>query len=258
MISQKSFFRLSGLLLTLLVVLPQKITHAESNLNSSTSEQNNCYPPPDSKQPQYIIGYGSLMKDSSRQRTTPRAGTAYPVMVRGYRRGWFAKGGRIGFDATYLGVVPQPNSNLNAVIYSITDPTELLATDKREYFYCRRLVNPSEFTVLRDGLLVEPGQAWIYTLKQESMAIPSVRYPIAQSYVDIFLSGCLEQEERYNLKDFARQCLTTTTDWSEHWVNDRIYPRQPFFYEPKASAIDQLINKQLPNYFRQIHIESTQ
>jgi hypothetical protein len=90
------------------------------------------------------------------------------------------------------------------------------------------------------------------------MAIPSVRYPIAQSYVDIFLSGCLEQEERYNLKDFARQCITTTTDWSEHWANDRIYPRQPFFYQPRSSAIDKLINEQLPNYFRQIYIESTQ
>jgi hypothetical protein len=47
-----------------------------------------CDAPPDSSRPQYIIGYGSLMQDESRKRTSPRAGPAHPVEVRGYRRGW--------------------------------------------------------------------------------------------------------------------------------------------------------------------------
>jgi hypothetical protein len=74
--------------------------------------------------------------------------------------------------------------------------------------------------------------------------------------VDIFVSGCLEQEQRFGLAAFSQQCLSTTTDWSEHWVNDRIYPRRPFAFQPKARQIDSLLSKQLPQYFSRIRIES--
>src|SRR6185503_16551328 len=37
-----------------------------------------CNASPDSSRSQYIIGYGSLMQDESRKRTSPQAGPAYP------------------------------------------------------------------------------------------------------------------------------------------------------------------------------------
>ncbi len=213
-----------------------------------------CNAKADPAQTQYIVGYGSLMQDESRKRTAPNAGTAYPVAVKGFRRGWLAKGGTLGFDTTYLGVVPDAASQINAVFYQV-DGAELAATDQREAVYCRLGIEAAQVTVLKADLPAPKGQIWIYTNKADSIATATPAYPLVQSYVDIFVSGCLEQEQRYQVAGFAQQCLKTTTDWSGHWVNDRLYPRRPFIYQPKARAIDKLLAEQLPEYFKQIRIE---
>jgi hypothetical protein len=214
-----------------------------------------CRPAPDTSQPQYIIGYGSLMQDESRQRTSPQAGPAHPVWVSGYRRGWFAKVDQVGFGTTFLGAVPDAQQQLNAVIYGVA-PNELAATDRRESSYCRMQVPLAAIRSLsKQAVHTWSGQVWIYANKAEGMATPSAKLPIVQSYVDIFVSGCLEQEQRFELPGFARQCLTTTHDWSEHWVNDRVYPRRPFIHQPKARQIDLLLSRELPAYFARIRIE---
>ena len=214
-----------------------------------------CHALPASNEPQYIVGYGSLMQDESRKRTSPQAGPAHPVEVAGYRRGWFAKADSVGYGTTYLGVTPDPNARVNAVIYNV-ETNELLATDRREVSYCRKSVALSAIKTLGKGAFqLTGGQAWIYVNKPEGIATPSARFPIVQSYVDIFLSGCLEQEQRFELNGFAQQCLATTRNWSEHWVNDRIYPRRPFIYQPRSRQIDSLLAQQLPQYFSRIRIE---
>jgi hypothetical protein len=215
-----------------------------------------CNVAPDSGRSQYIIGYGSLMQDESRKRTSPQAGPAHPVEIKGYRRGWFARPEAVGFSTTYLGVLPDRQSYLNAVIYQV-DSTELIATDKRESSYCRTSVAISDIKPLAGEFSSTPnGQVWIYVNRPQNVAEPDSRYPIVQSYVDIFVSGCLEQEQRFGLTDFSQQCLSTTTDWSEHWINDRIHPRRPFVFQPKARQIDNLLSKQLRQYFSHIRIES--
>jgi len=214
-----------------------------------------CHTLPASNEPQYIVGYGSLMQDESRKRTSPQAGPAHPVEVAGYRRGWFAKADSVGYGTTYLGVTPDPNARVNAVIYNV-ETNELLATDQREASYCRKSVALAAIKTLEKGSFqLAGGQAWIYVNKPEGIATPSAKSPIVQSYVDIFLSGCLEQEQRFELNGFAQQCLATTRNWSEHWVNDRIYPRRPFIYQPRARQIDSLLAQQLPQYFSRIRIE---
>ena len=215
-----------------------------------------CNVPPDSSRSQYIIGYGSLMQDESRKRTSPQAGPAYPVEIKGYRRGWFARAEAVGFSTTYLGILPDRESYLNAVIYQV-DSTELIATDKREISYCRTSVAIADIKPLEKEFSPAPdAQTWIYVSRPQSVAAPNSRYPIAQSYVDIFVSGCLEQEQRFGLAEFSQQCLATTADWSEHWVNDRIYPRRPFIFQPRARQIDILLSNQLRQYFSHIRIES--
>lgn len=214
-----------------------------------------CHAPPDASRAQYIIGYGSLMQDESRKRTSPKAGPAHPVEVVGYRRGWFSRPTTVGFGTTFLGAVRERLGRFNAVIYEV-GPGELLETDKREASYCRASVARSALRPLEAGFDTAPdAQAWIYVSKPGSVATPDARYPIVQSYVDIFLSGCLEQAQRHALADFPRQCLATTTDWSEHWVNDRIQPRRPFAFQPKARQIDELLATGLPRYFARIRIE---
>jgi hypothetical protein len=103
--------------------------------------------------------------------------------------------------------------------------------------------------------LAPDAQAWIYVSRGPAVQLPNAKFPIVQSYVDVFLSGCLEQEERSGVAGFARECIATTSGWSEHWVNDRLYPRRPFVYQPKARDIDRLLSKELPQYFGRIRLE---
>jgi hypothetical protein len=229
-----------------------------SPIFAEENREDACHPKIDTTQSQYIIGYGSLMESASRLRTTPNAGVAHPVIVRGYQRGWFAQTPTtIPFGTTALGVIRDEKKSFNAVVYQVSGAQEVLATDKRETFYCRRSVTSSEFELLKKDLLAPNGQIWIYAIALDSKTIrpPSDRNPIIQSYVDIFLSGCLEQAQNYELKDFADRCIQTTTNWSSKWLNDRIYPRRPFIYQPKAFQIDRLLDKNVPEYFHKIRIE---
>jgi hypothetical protein len=214
-----------------------------------------CGEPLDTERAQYIVGYGSLMQEDSRMRSSPRAGPAHPVEVEGYRRGWFARAGAAGLGSTFLGLQSEPRSHLNAVIYEV-NPSEVDATDKRESLYCRVSVALSDIRPLERGWAPErDAQAWIYLSLPKSVATADSRNPIVQSYVDLFVSGCMEQEQRSGLEGFTQECLATTAGWSEHWVNDRIYPRRPFIYQPKALQIDRLLSTQLPQYFSRIKIE---
>lgn len=217
------------------------------------------------KEHNYLIGYGSLMEEESRTRTTPNAKVAFPISVSGLMRGWFARTDVAGLTTTFLGCVrreePGCNYRMNAVIYRTTKE-ELAATDKRELNYKREQV-PVE--AINDYVSVLPKNAkvWVYLNKfttEEPMekAFPTKEFPIVQSYVDICINGCLEMEARYpeaKKKQFAKDFLTTTYHWSSFWVNDRVYPRRPFIFRPNAYDIDALIKEYLPEYFDKIHFE---
>lgn len=40
---------------------------------------------------------------------------------------------------------------------------------------------------------------------------------------------------------FVNDTVANTYDWSEHWVNDRVFPLRPFVKVPDASSIDQAL-----------------
>ena len=102
---------------------------------------------------------------------------------------------------------------------------------------------------------ISAGQYWIYIPTTEYLIVPSETYPIVESYVDIFISGCLDIEKKYKLKDFAANCINTTADWSPYWVDDRIYPRRPWVYQSNAIEIDALLQKTIPSFFKKIELE---
>lgn len=216
--------------------------------------QDVCHPDPEPGKNQYIVGYGSLLEKASRQRTVPNAGAALPVRVQGLRRAWIAQGSPTGFSTTFLGVSVDARSRMNAVLFSLPDESAISAMDGRESGYCRVKISATQITAL-DKSPIQAGERWIYVNKPQNTAPPSRTYPIVQSYVDVFLSGCLEVERAFQLEDFARECIVTTHGWSSHWVNDRIYPRRSFIYQPNAGAIDALLKRELPIRFRSIRIE---
>lgn len=203
----------------------------------------------------YIFGYGSLIEKSSRQQTTPKAEIAYPVKVKGFKRGWFARTGVIGFSTTFLGCIYDKESYVNGVIYEVSEQ-ELKLTDNRELGYKRIQIKQDSLELFVDSSLLNKEICiWIYIspfLKNEIPVsrLPSSEFPLIQSYIDICLNGCLEIEDLYpkaKEENFAIQFIQLTDYWSTHWVNDRIYPRRPTQYVPRAYMIDSLLNEHLPD-----------
>jgi hypothetical protein len=223
----------------------------------SALADDDCHPKIDPRAPQYVIGYGSLMEEASKDRTAPNTGANLPVMVTGYERAWHLRGSGVGFGTTYLGVQVKPGASMVAALYRNFADQGILDTDQRESDYCRDEVDPGALRMLNGSAVPETGQIWIYVSKPEAVVAPSADYPILQSYVDIFITGCLQVAERVvdGNEDFARQCITTTSGWSPHWVNDRLLPRRPFIHQPNAAEIDRLLFENVPDEFKMIRIE---
>ncbi len=213
---------------------------------------------------QYIFGYGSLIEDASRLSTTPSARNAFPVKVTGIVRGWWARGAASGLTTTFLGAIkaPKPKQWCNGVIYAVS-AEDLAATDRRESAGYQRCRIPRKKIEMLDGSgRVPDGDFWAYLNllqpKDLPQNLPSEQFPMVQSYVDICVNGCLQVEGRYQTaKGFTADFFATTDQWSRFWVNDRVYPRRPFIFQPNAGSIDTAI-KAAPatrNLYYEVEIE---
>ncbi len=208
----------------------------------------------------YVLGYGSLIEQHSRTRTNPRAQVAAPVIVENVARGWWIHGNKIGYSPCFLGVQPQAGARCNGVVYPVTGP-ELEALDRREARYTRLQISARDVTLLDGGAGLPPdSRLWVYTVPDALRVVPTARFPIVQSYVDICLNGCLEIEATYpqaQAASFAKMFIEATQDWNRYWVNDRLYPRRPHVFVPRAHQIDTLLHTHLPDLFAQIPLEPT-
>ena len=213
-----------------------------------------CHPALDPSKPQYIVGYGSLMQSSSKRMTEPNAGINLPILVTGFQRAWNTHG---VYPTTYLGVQPSKSARMAAALYRDFLHDGKLGADAREIDYCRAAVAPASIEMLDASTVPSPSQVWIYVNKPESLAPPDAENPIVQSYVDIFITGCLELQPRVADPDldFVAQCVRTTEGWSKHWVNDRPMPRRPYIHQPRAWEIDQHLKKLLPEFVGGVRIE---
>lgn len=215
-----------------------------------------CHPAVDPAKPQFSIGYGSLMEEKSRLRTAPNTGEALPAIVTGFERSFNAAGSSIGFSTTYLGVTESPDATMTAAVYRMFRLEDIKATDAREANYCRQDVPAERIRLLDGSEVLTDAQYWIYVNKPDYRALATERLPLVQSYIDIFVTGCQQLSERAVRFEgnFVVECIRTTKGWSAHWVNDRIYPRRPFIYQPNAGSIDRLLNEHVPE-FRFVRIE---
>ena len=214
-----------------------------------------CHPPIDPEKPQYMIGYGSLMNKSSKLSTEPNAGESRPVSLTGFQRSWNTHG---VYPTTFLGSQPSESATMVAALYrDYPGEDGKLASDAREIDYCRAAVKPETVTMLDGSESLASVEVWIYVNKPETLKLPDAGHPIVQSYVDIFITGCLQLQELVTDPDldFVEQCILTTDGWSKSWVNDRLYPRRPYHYEPKAFQIDKYLQRLLPEYVDAVKIE---
>lgn len=205
----------------------------DCNLNPSKNSKN------------YIIGYGSLMERESRLITNPQAHRVEPVLVKGFQRVWGQNGGN--YKTTFLTLIEKKDAKLNAVFYSV-NIENLLKTDQRERSYCRIKVDEKNLDFYGRKVNSKDVNFWIYAATPDRLKKPSATHPIVQSYVDIFINGCLQTEEEFKLQGFAKDCVQLTSDWSEQWVNDRLHARRPFAIK-NAVKIDQLLSQYFSHYY---------
>src|SRR5262249_7337496 len=108
----------------------------------------------------YIIGYGSLIEQASRMKTTPSAMYVLPARAPGFVRGWWARTGAVGFSTTFAGAIPEKASSVNGVVYAVSKE-ELEATNQREQGY-----TPTDITdtvQILGGSYMPADKVWIYT-----------------------------------------------------------------------------------------------
>ena len=193
----------------------------------------------------YIIGYGSLMERESRMSTNPNAKLVEPILIKNFERLFGHSGGN--YKTTFLTLIEKNGAKVNGVYYAVT-LEDILKTDQREKSYCRIKVNSNDLDFYGRKVKLENTNFWVYAANVERLQKPTATHPIVQSYVDIFLNGCFQIQEEFKLESFAKDCVETTKEWSEHWVNDRIHPRRPFAIA-NAMKIDQLLSKYFTNYY---------
>lgn len=185
--------------------------------------------------------------------------------VSGFKRTWTARGySNTSLSTTYLGVEKDAESSLNGVIFSV--PNDALPKyDERERYYCRVSVPLNDILILRGNISdngtfpseeeLKNSEFWIYVTIKKFSEFPDESYPIVQSYVDIFLSGCIQMERKYGLKNFSDDCVSHTVGWQYPWVNDRLHPRRPFAFQSYAMSIDRLIDRHVEGYHRNVYVE---
>lgn len=246
---------------------PQRVIERDNNSENQPTDAE-AAPVTDS----YIFAYGSLICPLSRAVSAPTLAPrhATPVRVHHLERqfsmpvgGWTAMGVRFRHNASCVGV-----------IIPVTRQ-ELKQLDRRELGYDRNLLEPKHVEILSENaeanhdsnqLKEAPQIIWVYI--QQKCIPPSMNDPIAQSYVDIILRGCLSVSN-----SFAEEFILTTNGWHlleqerndkhqkeqgernadgslVHWVDDRhdpLYVRADAEYSRDFGALlDQLLRAHVP------------
>jgi len=105
----------------------------------------------------FIVGYGSLLKKSSLNRTLPDVQKIEPINLKNYKRSWNASETLTPtISTTYLGIEKESNTQMNAIVFEIEE-SFLETLDKREFLYDRVEVefsdiefkNNNSFEILR-------------------------------------------------------------------------------------------------------------
>lgn len=226
---------------------------------ASTAFADTCHPTINSSKNNYIIGYGSLMNNASRAQTNPDATILLPVKVKGFTRDWSAASST--YKIIFLGA-SQCNSKdkhcfLNGLAYLTHSAA---ATDKRESDYCRYQVPINDITLYKkEDNLDKKADYWIYITKQSNKSHPDASHPLMQSYVDLFIGGCMEQAANIAHKKvgelifpndypFVFDCIKGTRGWTtDYWLNDRVYPQRPWAMNPYAPQIDLILSDSYKN-----------
>lgn len=163
----------------------------------------------------FLLGYGSLINGESRAKTG-ETGDVWPVKLHGFERHWSVMSLEYGMSS--VAVIKVPNKACNGVLVEVPyDQFPLF--DEREVGYRRTQIEPDQLSTYQDDAL-PAGTYWVY--HADDVIEPHQECPIALSYLDVILAGCLEHGDA-----FAQDFLTLTKGWTSPLLNDRQAPRYP-------------------------------
>jgi hypothetical protein len=168
-------------------------------------------------QTHWIFGYGSLICADSRSRTGA-SGDALAVEVEGLERSWNVA--LSDADLSVVGIRQRKGHHAGGMLFPVEED-QLPLFDAREKEYQRVELASRELRCLDNQALPE-GHFWVYLPPEQTSP-----HPIAQSYLDVVLHGCLQQGET-----FARHFLEFTSDWKER-LDDRHQPLYPRALNPE-------------------------
>jgi hypothetical protein len=220
-----------------------------------------CHPEPTADAPQHIIGYDMLINEETKNAMYPGAGESVPIRVRGLSRHWNFQNRTTGVGHTKLGSAVNAGGTINAVAFTIPPGDNITATlleyDEHHKAFCRQRVPVKAITtfITKESNALEDGDYWTYVTRAEYATTPNPNYPIVQSLVDEFITGCLEIGKKFDIPEFADECVESTYGWEMSWVNDRIYTRRPEVKHPMAPEIDRVLARKAPMAFNRITIE---
>ncbi len=163
----------------------------------------------------FILGYGSLINGESRAKTG-ETGRVWPVKLQGFERHWSVMSSEFGMSS--VAVVPAAEKACNGVLVEVPHD-QFPLFDERERGYQRAMIAATQLTPYHDDSLPE-GIYWVY--HTDEVTEPHHECPIALSYLDVILSGCLEHGDA-----FTQDFLTLTKGWAAPLLNDRRAPRYP-------------------------------
>ncbi|MEI8611977.1 gamma-glutamylcyclotransferase [Enterovibrio sp. Hal110] len=178
----------------------------------------------------YIFGYGSLINGESRK-VTGDTGQAVPAVVSGLQRHW----GKTGSPNMSHLVVKEAEGECNGVLIHIDSET-LTVFDIREAGYQRVELDSQRIQLLDQTFTIDEP---VYVYVTDEVISPCYIQPIAQSYVDTVLAGCL----RYSA-EFAQTFIVSTQGWENPRIDDRrapVYQRVAGVDDNARAEIDRML-----------------
>eukprot|EP01135_Chromosphaera_perkinsii_P006849 Nk52_evm4s621 gene=Nk52_evmTU4s621 len=195
----------------------------------------------------YVFGYGSLINKNSCLKTLDDVQELIPVRVSGLERSWNVQAFHHSYTAVGVRQVNNENSVCNGVLMKVHQPTQNIPLlDKRERYYSR--VELSSKNVMPHANFTFPEEmsdAIIYTYVVNEEKRPCVNFPIAQSYVDTILDGCLSYGH-----SFAEEFLKNTKGWENVWINERerpLYKKSSYEKTTDGFHLDVLLKQYIPS-----------
>jgi len=158
-----------------------------------------CHPLPHFWQNQFIIGYGSLMDESSKKKTSSAASKNNPIFLKGFQRIW-----NVHYkNKTYLGIKAHPEHLLSAVFFKLPF-YEIHSFDQREQSYCRISIPTKNILSIPSSKPLPNGQFWVYVPKK---TYQSFNHPIPDYYVNLYLMACKKIANQHKLAKYYQSCL---------------------------------------------------